>query len=879
MATEAIAVAIMVDSSLALASQWPTVLVTCISPLLTRLVGNRANTTFNIAFVTYAMADTRPTPLVTLRYFAHPHQVTKEFKEDPQKLGIGRTGGGGRHGMAVLEGYVAAIEMFDIFTSTRENDHRESASASQPLPPTHCQIIHVASSSPDLARIPLWNQNSELDNVSWKTLPDELRKRNINLSMILLRPDNTLSEFYKHVVSRPEQPWFPVKTGYNVLLSGFPTQATAQTPAPAPSPALQAAKRPVASPVPDRPAEPKRARTNLPQPSPTPVGPTQPQEPEKVAAPNQTLPPAPAPAPAPPTTTAPRQGNIQPPAGLMAVFQRMQSLDAEVKTHYREAQEARQSGRTQDEENARKQMQMKMVLFNRLKAALQAMKDQQQVKVQVQAQAQEASGSTNQATIAGNSGNDVAPQVQAEASNKPAPQPPLPPAPSRITPQINAPPPQPPKPPSVAPHDPQQLAEALELMRSKLLQPPQPSQPSQTPSAIPSGLRLPPNMTPEVAAQMQKLIEQQRGRSPRQAHLNTQNPPPMPPVAMQQQPQPQPQAGPSKPIPQEWYGALTWTGIDPASQTRMEVSSQVLISGPEIRKETWPPNLTLTPSSERAVPTQDLHAWIKRFQPKMCTIVPNPRAGINESNFKSLNNLLVEKSLYALASWDLPSTGKKEVMMVIFPFPSIRPGTPLQLVCAVFPDTGVPELPRTISNHTQQPPGPPQQVQATPSINPMPIPNTTPVQQMPPGFANWTNEMKTAFFTRMMSYRQTQVAQQQQQQAHQLQQQQQAGAGGQQIQQQNAVMGGQAMPQHTMNQFGGHGQSVSASPPNIGGFMGGIGMNALHQNAGGFHPMGVAGVGGGGVPQGLGNMQNLSLEMLQSFMQRNPDGTGGQGHG
>ncbi|TDL16766.1 hypothetical protein BD410DRAFT_611828 [Rickenella mellea] len=170
---------------------------------------------------------------------------------------------------------------------------------------------------------------------------------------------------------------------------------------------------------------------------------------------------------------------------------------------------------------------------------------------------------------------------------------------------------------------------------------------------------------------------------------------------------------PSGVLLHEWYGALMWAGIDRASQTRIKVSSHVLISGPEIRKETWPPNLYLGQSTDRVIPVQDLHAWIKRFRPKLCTIVPNPRAGINESNFKSLNNLLVETSMYAFTSWDLPST--------------------------VFPDSGVPEPPRA------------------------------PRQQMPPGFAFWSDEMKAAFFTRTMGYRLSQSAQQKQ-----LQQQQQA---------------------------------------------------------------------------------------------------------
>jgi hypothetical protein len=69
------------------------------------------NVKFRIGFITYATADTYPTPLLARRFFAPLPLVIKELREDPTKLGIGQTSSGGSRGMAALEGLVAAIEV------------------------------------------------------------------------------------------------------------------------------------------------------------------------------------------------------------------------------------------------------------------------------------------------------------------------------------------------------------------------------------------------------------------------------------------------------------------------------------------------------------------------------------------------------------------------------------------------------------------------------------------------------------------------------------------------------------------------------------------------------------------------------------------------
>ncbi len=62
-----------------------------------------------IAVVTYAASSVRPSPLVTKQFFAEPH-VLRDLQLEPYKLGIGQHPAAS-HGLAALEGFVAAIEV------------------------------------------------------------------------------------------------------------------------------------------------------------------------------------------------------------------------------------------------------------------------------------------------------------------------------------------------------------------------------------------------------------------------------------------------------------------------------------------------------------------------------------------------------------------------------------------------------------------------------------------------------------------------------------------------------------------------------------------------------------------------------------------------
>jgi hypothetical protein len=66
---------------------------------------------FRLALVTYGAADTRPSPLLSKRFFypGFPNPVMKDLCEDPKNLGIGSATG--VRGLSALEGIVAAIEV------------------------------------------------------------------------------------------------------------------------------------------------------------------------------------------------------------------------------------------------------------------------------------------------------------------------------------------------------------------------------------------------------------------------------------------------------------------------------------------------------------------------------------------------------------------------------------------------------------------------------------------------------------------------------------------------------------------------------------------------------------------------------------------------
>lgn len=135
-----------------------------------------------MGFVTYATADTEPTPVLARRFFTDFPNITKEMREEASKLGIGHTASGGVHGMSALEGLVAGIEVCLVLICTTHTDTIKLFDILCSSLPTEgdgkhvFHIIHVAASPPDASKHPLWNTSTLLDDATWDTLPSEMRK-------------------------------------------------------------------------------------------------------------------------------------------------------------------------------------------------------------------------------------------------------------------------------------------------------------------------------------------------------------------------------------------------------------------------------------------------------------------------------------------------------------------------------------------------------------------------------------------------------------------------------------------------------------------------------------------------------------------------------
>jgi mediator of RNA polymerase II transcription subunit 25 len=131
---------------------------------------------------------------------------------------------------------------------------------------------------------------------------------------------------------------------------------------------------------------------------------------------------------------------------------------------------------------------------------------------------------------------------------------------------------------SVVPgHDPQALSQLAQSRMAISTFPPLPNTNPNPPlaSVPPPGLQVPPSVSPQLAAQMQKLFDQQRNRPP---HLGG---PPLPHQQglthseQQQSSSNMSAAGDHLRTTPVWQGLLTWTGFDAATQGRKEVHAQV----------------------------------------------------------------------------------------------------------------------------------------------------------------------------------------------------------------------------------------------------------------------------------------------------------------
>ncbi|KAK0204626.1 hypothetical protein DFS33DRAFT_1321669 [Desarmillaria ectypa] len=829
-----IAVAFVVDASLSLAAQWHLVIGQYVAPMLKRLSESNPGFRFRMAFVSYGTADTRPTPLLCKRFFADFQPVTKLIKEEPSKLGVGLSSSG-THGMSALEGFVAAVEMFDTLQSCYIPP--------DPNRPPLYHIFHIASSPPDHLEFPQHNQLPELDHITWDTLPAELQKRNINLSIINL--DSSLTKFSELQSSAASgqkvMPWFPVRPQHALCLSGFPVHQAAP-------PKTTPQKRPheVIS-VDDKSPDAKRVRLSQSSEKPAPtitVAPTRPPPPSQPVVANNPI--------QPPPQNMPPQIPVPGPQQLL---DRFRQEEAKMRELNKAMVEARGRGEIARAEAIRQEMskripqhqKLRQVVFTMLRAPQMAAMRQQLMQGQLANQGNAATATANPATE-----TLKAPQGSSPAQGTTAA---FPPNDGPNPPTNNFVPPQGMHIRSVS--NPGEVGQGFNAARIQ--------------------------MSPSAAAQMQKVIEQQnRTGQPPPQHLGVgpskgspnmmvnmppssiTSAPPMnmmsagdhPPSNAAQPPQPQSQPSVKTPV---WQGTLRWSGVDSNGKREMQVHVVAFAQNPaECHANTWPSSFMLTPTAQPAVSTQDLQVWVKKTQPALCTFAAQPRIAdpkTNELHYRSLIALLLNKKVYAIAAWTRPS-GAQDPNALLFPINAQG------LVGAFFPLNGIPELPKSTnpnSNPNSVPPNFPIQSNMMASLAKLPPEQRNALmaqfaiaQRVRAAQAaannNATSSSGSSGFTPQQPpqtvQQQFQQHQQQLQQHQQHQQQQQ-----QQASQQQSFGAGQSYPgagmvpqANNMMNFNAQQTQMSASLP-----------RPVQPNVqGGF-----------------------SHEILQSFMQRSAEGGGG----
>ncbi|KAG9315132.1 hypothetical protein JVU11DRAFT_4255 [Chiua virens] len=653
-----VAVACVVEASLLLASEWSRILTEYVFPLLRRL--NEATPFPPVSRCLRHLWRCRhnPQPLVSKRFFAPLSQIRKELNEDPSKLGIGQTNSGSGRGLCALEGLVAAIELFDILMTsvnlpTPQSPQKESRSLI-------LHMLHIAASPPDDAKKPHCNTMHYLDSVSWDSMPAELRKRKINLSLISLTKIPLFQDLQSSVAgSMTQSPWFDVHAPHVLSLAGFPApQKTSikrqpdvsdQSPdtkrqkftidstskRPSASPALPPARIPIPqNQRPQQPVPPQVAPPQPPPPPPTPAAAPNPPSTQSV----QATPAAPASTPATSSSTAqpPPSGpsmtsefleqNVD---GIGLTFgqamEHLRTLDREVTMMEEQISHPQIAGQTVVLTKLQKERASKIYIREQIKLRLrQHYHKTYGPKDAPNPQAGSAASTVQNLTV------EVGPSAQSHPPNTPNPSSEKPPGPTTEEPK-----------PVLSDA---QIMTNLWQSRGGTL-----SVLGGDPSAGPNQPQ--PQPTSEVAAQMQKLIEKKGIR---------------PPVA-----------GPSS----QASGTLSQeTGINSTAMTQpfipkpnnngqgaSEMQLQIHAIGmyapgtpSDVRTDNWPKNLILNTCKEPLKDAAELPSWLKRHQPRshIMQFKPNPRvpdAPLNEQKFQGLKKHMLDRRMFAYAGWQLPS--------------------------------------------------------------------------------------------------------------------------------------------------------------------------------------------------------------------------------
>ncbi|TFK66292.1 hypothetical protein BDN72DRAFT_844507 [Pluteus cervinus] len=626
---ELLAIAIVVESSNTILEAWLHLVQSYVSCLVKRLTDSHPNHfKLCMAFIAYATADTVPSPLVCKKYFSDIKSVSHHMKESPFRLGLGRCNSGGSRGMAALEGFVAAIELFDVLSRACDAPARSDV----------FHLFHIAASPPDTTKHPQWNSTPHLDSITWDDLPLELTRRHISLSCIFLHsPISRFEELHAAISSSAggrTAPWFTLRAGDSVLLSGFPNQAQGQAQG-------SGLKRSGESATPDA----KRQRL--------------------------APPPTDSPTTIPSTTPAPpRESGSSPSGPLLLLLQLANSRGAspEVKSSLlgaierlrhleKSMQEARSAGNVEEAERAQREFQKLSNSLNHQGEELRRRLDAQSAGIRHNQPATTISAQEPPPSLTG--GHAIASSTSGSQGEAKLPlqvqHPPFQAQSAKLSTS-----------PSLATTAPV-IAHVVDAQAQKMVEH--------------GNTGIPPIAQPLLS-----------GASSQASSVVSSQPPPTSTLTPTQ-PADHTSNGPKS--TKVWSGSLTFRGVTP--QGKREVQTEVIASGQnaaDCRADTWPEVLALVPPREPvSISINEIQNWIQRHRPVLCAFHPNPHPKetdpeSNGASYKQLSTLLWTRKLYALAAWTLPS-GAQENNVLVFALPN---GT---LGGGFFPLTGIPEMPKS----------------------------------------------------------------------------------------------------------------------------------------------------------------------------------------
>ncbi|KAF7297548.1 hypothetical protein MKEN_01377300 [Mycena kentingensis (nom. inval.)] len=661
------AVAFVVDSSLALSGEWQTISNSYLMPMLRRLQETGPqNITFRAAFITYGTQDS---PLLCRNFF---HDI-KVVLPEMTKLGMGTTSCNGDDGLAALEGLVAAVEMFDTLQDSVKSRNGTELLASH--------IFHFAAAKPDDTVHPQHNNSPIFDSVTWDSLPNELKKRNIHFNSVTTRRLPKYSDLHASAATAPLAPWFTVRPQHIVLVSGFATpQKGIKRPA-GDALATPDSKRPkIAAPASNSP--PKATQTSPPLPAPAVARTATP-----TAGPSTIIPPtgpvAPAGLAGPAAAIAAAAARVGLPPQIFLQLQQLQRLGETTQNDARQLEkdmtEARARGDHQQATTLAMSLMQKKGQLDKIKAMLNNFAVQRNALLQ-QAQAAQAA----KQTLAQQQAQQLAAQQQApQLTSEPAPAPPI-----------------------TAPTPPLLSKQEDEIQEIPPAQPP--PNPGHGRSLSASFMQGAGNLAgnPAAMAQMQKLVEQQQ-----RARVGNMVPPTVPP-------------NPQRPI---WQGQLMWLLPQPVGSVPsvrcfvLARSGSAVVGGADPKPETWPQTLHVHLAERPFIPMNDMAAWVNRHKPSVCPFSQNPQVpnpALNDHGYKSMVRVLAQRNTHFNVSWVLPGATQPTINAVIFSFKDQG------IVGAFFPTTGVPDVPPDYPIPPASPLGPqPPGLAASPAMGNVNVPN------------------------------------------------------------------------------------------------------------------------------------------------------------